>query len=110
MMCECHLVSWGSSVRGGLQMRFSRRGSKGVTAPFGLAVLMSVLVPARAGYQDLTSLFSRSARVGESSREHMIASPFGTIHAATFSFPRPIGAQIPKPVGYRLASLPRGEA
>ncbi len=30
--------------------------------------------------------------VTERWQKHVIASPFGTIHAATFSFPRPIGS------------------
>ena len=35
----------------------------------------------------------------------MMASPFGTIHSATFSFPQPVGTQIPDPPSYRLASI-----
>jgi spore germination cell wall hydrolase CwlJ-like protein len=88
-------------------MRFSPRASKGAIAPFGVAVLVFVLAPARAGYQDLNSLISRSANVAESSRDHAVASPFGKIRAATFSFPRPIGSGAPAPIGYGLGRLPR---
>jgi hypothetical protein len=35
----------------------------------------------------------------------MLASPFGTIHAATFSFPQPVGTLIPDPPSYQLASV-----
>jgi spore germination cell wall hydrolase CwlJ-like protein len=35
----------------------------------------------------------------------MLASPFGTIHAATFSFPQPVGTLIPEPPLVQLASL-----
>lgn len=38
-------------------------------------------------------------------REHLIASPFGTIHAATFSMPRPVGTAIPHPPLYALANF-----
>lgn len=57
------------------------------------------------GYQDLTSLLARQPGVAERAREHLIASPFGTIHAAMFSMPRPVGTAIPQPVSYTLASL-----
>jgi spore germination cell wall hydrolase CwlJ-like protein len=39
---------------------------------------------------------------------HIIASPFGTIHAATFSLPRPIGTAIPKPFTTELIALNAG--
>jgi hypothetical protein len=38
-------------------------------------------------------------------REHLIASPFGTIHAATFSMPSPLGTRIPHPPLYALANF-----
>lgn len=85
----------------------SRSGPKGarLVAPFGLAALATVLVPTSMGYGDLASLIARQPAVSERWRAHMIASPFGTIHAATFSFPRPIGTAIPEPVNFRLASF-----
>ena len=43
------------------------------------------------GYQDLAAYLARQPGVSERWRDHLIASPFGTIHAATFSFSRPIG-------------------
>lgn len=39
----------------------------------------------------------------------MIASPFGTIHAATFSFPQPVGTRIPHPPIYALANFDPGD-
>ena len=91
-------------------MNVPRRGAKGATsASFGLASLMYVLTPTGIGYQDLASLLAQQPAVAERWRQHLIASPFGTIHAATFSMPRPIGTAIPDTPGYRLASLdPRG--
>jgi spore germination cell wall hydrolase CwlJ-like protein len=88
-------------------MRASRRKARGATTSFVLAVVLFVLAPARIGYQDLTSLIARQPAVGERWRAHLIASPFGTIHAARFSFPHPLGTTIPKPVTHRLASVDR---
>jgi len=51
------------------------------------------------GYQDLGALLVRQPAVTERVRENLIASPFGTIHAATFSMPRPVGTAIPHPAG-----------
>jgi spore germination cell wall hydrolase CwlJ-like protein len=83
-----------------------RKRPKGVrSAPFGLGVLVFALAPAQIGYQDLGALLARQPSVSERWRQHLIASPFGTINAATFSFPRPVGTAIPEPLGYRLAGL-----
>jgi hypothetical protein len=85
----------------------SRFGPKGVTAPFGLAVIMLIIVPARIGYQDVAALTARQPVIGETWRSHFIASPFGTIHAATFSFPQPIGTAMAD-TGYRLVAFDPG--
>jgi len=50
-------------------------------------------------------LLARQPAVAERAREHLIASPFGTIHAATFSMPRPVGTAIPPPPVYALANF-----
>ena len=42
--------------------------------------------------------------VGESFRAHLIASPFGTIHLATFSFPQPVGTGL-----HRAAYIPSSD-
>src|SRR5437763_3466925 len=73
-------------------------------ASFGLAILVFVLTPTQIGYQDLAALVAQPA-VAARSRDHLIASPFGTIHAATFSMPHPVGTSIPEPPMVRLASL-----
>ncbi len=74
---------------------------------FGLTILVAVLLPTQIGYQDLAALFARAPGVSERWRQHLMASPFGTVHAAGFSFPRPVGTNIPQPIGYGLASLDR---
>src|SRR5436305_79433 len=84
----------------------SRNGPKEAEiASFGLAILVFVLTPTQIGYQDLAALVAQQPAVAVRWREHLIASPFGTIHAATFSLPRPVGTSIPEPPLVRLASL-----
>lgn len=81
----------------------SRNGPKGAEiASFGLALLVYVLTPTQIGHQDLAA---PRPTVAVRWREHLIASPFGTIHAATFSLPRPVGTSIPELAPVRLASL-----
>src|SRR4051794_38849849 len=84
----------------------SRNGPKGAEiASFGLAILVFLLTPTQVGYQDLAALLAQQPAVAARWREHLIASPFGTIHAATFSLPRPIGTSIPQAPLVQLASL-----
>jgi spore germination cell wall hydrolase CwlJ-like protein len=68
-----------------------------------VAVLAFALMPVQIGHQDFASLIPQRPRAPE--RAHLIASPFGTIHAALLTMPHPAGSQIPEPIGYRLASL-----
>ena len=78
-----------------------RSGPKGALASFGLAALVSVLVPTDVGPQDIAQHAASASAMPERTRP-VFASPFGTIHAATFSFPRPVGTDIPR---VQLASL-----
>jgi hypothetical protein len=82
----------------------SRIGPKG-GMPFGLGVFCIALMPTQIGYQDLAALLARQPAVSARWRQHVIASPFGTIHAATFSFSRPVGTAMPEPPDYRLANF-----
>src|SRR5690242_5439625 len=88
-------------------MVVSRSRPKGAKhyASFGLSVLVMGLLPRPVGYQDLAALMARQPDVSQRARAHMMASPFGTIHAATFSFPQPVGTVIPEPPLARLASV-----
>jgi spore germination cell wall hydrolase CwlJ-like protein len=61
---------------------------------FWLSALCAALAPTSIGYQDLAAYLARQPGVSERWRDHLIASPFGTIHAATFSFSRPIGTTV----------------
>src|SRR5581483_11338126 len=76
-----------------------------LSAPFWLGVFCAALAPTSIGYQDLTAFLSRHPPVSGGMREHMIASPFGTIHAATFSFSRPIGTGMPEPEGLQQVNF-----
>src|SRR5262249_3218209 len=90
-------------------MNSSRWRPKGVKLlPFGLSALLLVVVPINARHQELGTAMARAPDA--SPRHALIASPFGTIHAATFSFPRPIGTAMPPPPAVRLASLDVGDA
>jgi len=73
-------------------------------APFGIAVAILSMLPARIGHQDVAAMIARQPAVGESFRAHLIASPFGTIHAATFSFPQPVGTGIPAGADVHMAA------
>jgi hypothetical protein len=63
------------------------------------------LIPASIGYGDLGALLARQPGVAARAQKYIIASPFGTIHAATFSMARPIGTAIPHPPVYALANF-----
>ena len=71
----------------------------------GIGALVLAILPNAIGFQDLGALLARQPAVAERAREHLIASPFGTIHAAMFSMPRPIGTAIPPPPVYALANF-----
>jgi spore germination cell wall hydrolase CwlJ-like protein len=67
------------------------------------------LMPRQIGYQDLIALQARHPELTQRMRA-ALASPFGTIHAATFSLPRPVGTLIPEPPRVQLASLALGDS
>jgi predicted transglutaminase-like cysteine proteinase len=67
--------------------------------------MLIALPPERIAFQDLGALLARQPSVAKRWQQHLIASPFGTIHAATFSLPSPIGTAIPHPPIYALANF-----
>ena len=75
------------------------RPTGALSGPFWLSAFCVAFMPTSIGYQDLAAFFARQPGVSERWRDHLIASPFGTIHAATFSFVRPIGTAMPEPFG-----------
>jgi hypothetical protein len=55
-------------------------------------------MPSLIGYQDIAALVARQPAAVHHTHWHLIASPFGTIEPATFSYGhRPIGTAIPRP-------------
>ena len=86
-------------------MAVSRRRRRRRLASIGCGALVLALLPDSIGFQDLGALLVRQPGVTTRAYRHVIASPFGTIHAATFSLPRPIGTAIPHPPLYALANF-----
>jgi hypothetical protein len=83
----------------------SQKGWARRLARIGFGAIVLAGLPTQSGYQDLGALLARQPAVAMRWREHVIGSPFGTIHAATFSMPRPIGTSIPPPPVYALANF-----
>lgn len=79
------------------------RRSNWATAGF-IAAIFSAF-PTASGPSDLGALLARQPGVAARARAHLIASPFGTIHASMFSLPRPVGTTIPHPPVYALANF-----
>jgi hypothetical protein len=86
-------------------MAVSRKRRRLRPVSIGLGALVFSLLPTTVAYQDLGALLVRQPGVSARARAHLIASPFGTIHAAMFSLPRPIGTAIPHPPVYALANF-----
>jgi spore germination cell wall hydrolase CwlJ-like protein len=81
-----------------------RTKPKRASAFLGLALPL-FLMPSAIGSQDLASLLAKRDLIVARVEQHLIDSPFGTIHAATFRFPSPVGSMIPPPASLRHVSL-----
>lgn len=87
-------------------MKASRKRPKGAfRRPFGLVLCVVTAMPNSIGHQDLAALIARQPAVTERWRAHVRNSTFGTIHAASLSLPRLVGAAIPDPYFTQLAAL-----
>jgi len=75
------------------------------SAPFWLSVLCAALMPTSIGHQDLATALAQPPHAAARQHDHLIASPFGTIEAATFSFSRPIGTAMPDPRLYQQVNF-----
>jgi hypothetical protein len=75
-------------------------------APFWFSAFFLALMPTSVGYQDLAALLAQQPGVSQHWRDHLIASPFGTIEPATFSYGRPIGTSVP--LGYQTVNFDPG--
>jgi len=71
---------------------------------FWLSAFCIASLPTSVGYQDIAALVSHGAP--QHSHRHLLASPFGTIEPATFSYGiRPIGTAIPQPPATALVNF-----
>jgi spore germination cell wall hydrolase CwlJ-like protein len=82
------------------------RPKGGLAAPFGLGILTFVLMPSEIGSQDLAALIARQPAPAAAERwqSRAVASPLGTIQAATLSMPR-LSIAMPASLSYVLAGL-----
>ncbi|MBV8420413.1 MAG: cell wall hydrolase, partial [Hyphomicrobiales bacterium] len=77
------------------------RPEGGLGTPFGLGVLMLLLLSSEVGQQDLAALIARQPVV-DRSQKAAFASPFGTVHEAKFSVADATGDSIPLPLDFKL--------
>ncbi len=82
-----------------------KRPKSGARRCFGLVIFFLAMMPTPVGFQDLAALIARQPVVSDRWRQYVRVSPFGTVQAATFSFPQPLGTLIPVTPGYTFASL-----
>ena len=73
------------------------------SARFWFSAFCVALMPTSIGYQDLAALIARAHATP--AQWHLIASPFGTVEAATFRYSRPIGSAVPEPLGFQQVNL-----
>lgn len=92
--------------RGQAWMVASRnRPQRGLQAPFGLGILILLLLTSEIGRQDLAGVLTREAVV-DRSQKAAFASPFGTIHDAKFSAPPQLaGTAAPQSLDYQLVGF-----
>src|ERR1700692_26114 len=77
-------------------MTASRVGTLGASStPVWSMAFFLAIVPTSIGDQDLAALLAQQPGVSQRWRDHLIASPFGTIERATFSYGRPVGTSVP---------------
>jgi spore germination cell wall hydrolase CwlJ-like protein len=83
----------------------SRIGVTGAccSARFWFSAFCVALMPTSIGYQDLAVLIARGHSAP--AQWHLIASPFGTVEAATFNYSRPMGTAIPEPLGFQTVNF-----
>ena len=84
-----------------LMVASRNRPEGGLGTPFGLGVLMLLLLSSEVGQQDLAALIARQPVV-DRSQKAAFASPFGTIHEAKFSVADAMGDSIPLPLDFKL--------
>src|SRR5689334_6543941 len=89
-------------------MSHVRRVAK--TVRLALVIVGFGLLPTQVGLQDLGSLIAPRAAASDFPQGRFIVSPFGTIHAALITLPRPTGTDLSDPAEVRLASIISNDA
>jgi len=84
-----------------LMVASRNRPEGGLGTPFGLGVLVLLLLSSEIGQQDLAALIARQPLV-DRAQKAAFASPFGTIHEAKFSVADAMGDSIPLPLDFKL--------
>jgi hypothetical protein len=84
-----------------LMVASRNRPEGGLGTPFGLAILMLLLLSSEVGQQDLAALIARQPVV-DRAQKAAFASPFGTIHEAKYSVADATGDSIPLPLDFKL--------
>jgi spore germination cell wall hydrolase CwlJ-like protein len=73
------------------------------SARFWFSACFAALMPTSIGYQDLAALIAHGRH--SYADYHLIASPFGTVETATFSYSRPVGTAMPEPLGFQTVNF-----
>ena len=84
-----------------LMVASRNRPEGGLGTPFGLGLLMLLLLSSEVGQQDLAALIARQPVV-DRAQKAAFASPFGTVHEAKFSVADATGDSIPLPLDFKL--------
>lgn len=79
------------------------------TVSITIGTLLLAFAPDRIAFQDIGALLAQQPAVTERWQQHLIASRFGVIQAATFHLPQPLGTAIPQPPIYTLTNFDPGE-
>ena len=74
-----------------------------------VGTLLLAFAPDRIAFQDVGALLAQQSAVAERWQQHLIASRFGLVQAATFRLPQPLGTVIPQPPIYTLANFDPGK-
>jgi spore germination cell wall hydrolase CwlJ-like protein len=91
-------------------MRTARKRPKRARASIGFAIVILAVAAMGATYQSLALLVAGQGDRSEHAQQQPNQPLYGSVHAATFTFPRPIGSDIPDPKNYQFASLDTREA
>jgi hypothetical protein len=92
------MVASRRSTRAGMVTAGTKRRARRNSSWFWLSAVCVALAPTPFGLDDIAALLRHRADAAHHSHEHLIASPFGTIEPAIFSYDvRPVGTAIPRP-------------